>query len=126
SRAAVRPGWTSFVAGFSGAIAASAVALADYVGRFIPAAADVTPLLMLPIPRAALTLTPKAVVALTAIGALSLIHARGLGPGRVVQNGLAVLKGTALAVFVASRSAIGRGGAAHFRTGGHAGAVAFA
>src|SRR5215203_1324362 len=33
-------GWTSFVAGFSGAIAASAVVLAFYVGRFVPAAAD--------------------------------------------------------------------------------------
>ena len=29
-------GWTSFVAGFSGAIAASAVALAEYIGRFVP------------------------------------------------------------------------------------------
>ena len=38
--AAFLTGWTSFVAGFSGAIAASAVALADYVGRFIPAVAD--------------------------------------------------------------------------------------
>ena len=34
--AAFLSGWTSFVAGFSGAIAASAVALADYVGRFLP------------------------------------------------------------------------------------------
>ncbi len=32
-------GWTSFVAGFSGAIAASAVALAEYIGRFVPIAA---------------------------------------------------------------------------------------
>ena len=37
-------GWTSFVAGFSGAIAASAVALAEYLGRFVPAAGDATPL----------------------------------------------------------------------------------
>ncbi len=36
--AAFLTGWTSFVAGFSGAIAASAVVLAAYVGRFIPAA----------------------------------------------------------------------------------------
>ena len=36
--AAFLTGWTSFVAGFSGAIAASAVALAEYLGRFIPAA----------------------------------------------------------------------------------------
>ena len=37
--AAFLTGWTSFVAGFSGAIAASAVALADYVTRFVPGAA---------------------------------------------------------------------------------------
>src|ERR1043165_7655754 len=38
--AAFLTGWTSFIAGFSGAIAASAVVLAAYVGRFIPAADD--------------------------------------------------------------------------------------
>src|SRR3954471_11985432 len=48
--AAFLTGWTSFVAGFSGAIAASAVVLASYVGRFIPAAADATPLLTVPLP----------------------------------------------------------------------------
>src|SRR4051795_13024561 len=31
-------GWTSFVAGFSGAIAASALALAEYIGRMVPGA----------------------------------------------------------------------------------------
>ena len=36
-------GWTSFVAGFSGAIAASAIVLAFYLDRFIPAAANSTP-----------------------------------------------------------------------------------
>ena len=35
--AAFLTGWTSFVAGFSGAIAVSAVVLASYLGRFIPA-----------------------------------------------------------------------------------------
>ena len=38
--AAFLTGWTSFVAGFSGAIAASAVGFAFYIGRFIPAGAD--------------------------------------------------------------------------------------
>src|SRR4029453_7159377 len=38
--AAFLTGWTSFVAGFSGAIAAGAVALADYIGRFAPAAGN--------------------------------------------------------------------------------------
>jgi len=46
--AAFLTGWTSFVAGFSGAIAASAVALAEYVGRFVPAAGDTSPLLTVP------------------------------------------------------------------------------
>ena len=48
--AAFLTGWTSFVAGFSGAIAASAVVLASYLGRFVPAAADATPLLTIPLP----------------------------------------------------------------------------
>ncbi|HWT45042.1 MAG TPA: amino acid permease, partial [Vicinamibacterales bacterium] len=43
--AAFLTGWTSFVAGFSGAIAASALAFADYIGRFVPAAASGDPLL---------------------------------------------------------------------------------
>ena len=38
--AAFLTGWTSFIAGFSGAIAANSVILAAYVGRFIPAAND--------------------------------------------------------------------------------------
>src|SRR5262249_30172776 len=119
-------GWTSFVAGFSGAIAASAVALADYVGRFVPAAADTTPILTIPIPRMAMNVTPKAIVALTAIAALSAIHARGLGPGRLVQNALAALKVSALVVFITLAFAIGRGSAAHFAQGQPAGIAAFA
>jgi len=80
--AAFLTGWTSFVAGFTGAIAASAVALADYVGRFVPAAADASPLFSIPVPGLPLVVSPRAVVALTAIGALSWVHLRGLGPGR--------------------------------------------
>ena len=41
--AAFLTGWTSFIAGFSGAIATSAVVLAFYLGRFIPAAANAAP-----------------------------------------------------------------------------------
>src|SRR5207344_1711401 len=48
--AAFMTGWTSFVAGFSGAIAATSVGLAAFIGRFVPAAADTTPLLTLPLP----------------------------------------------------------------------------
>jgi len=124
--AAFLTGWTSIVAGFSGAIAASAVALAAYLGRFLPAAADATPLVTIPIPHAALALTPRAIVALTAIAALSVIHARGLGPGRVVQNVLAAMKVSALVVFVALALTIGRGSAAHLTDGSHAASISWA
>ena len=102
-------GWTSFVAGFSGAIAAGALAMAEYVGRFIPAAADATPILTVPLPGLPLTISPKVIVALTAVAALTVLHVRGLGPGRVVQNVLAVVKVSALVVFVAIGFSLGRG-----------------
>src|SRR6185436_3287239 len=60
--AAFLSGWTSFVAGFSGAIAASALALAGYVGRFAPLAADTAPLLTLPLPIVPLVVSPKTLV----------------------------------------------------------------
>ena len=118
--AAFMTGWTSFVAGFSGAIAANAVALADYVGRFVPAAGDATPLLTIPLPFLPLVFSPKAIVALVAIGALSLIHMRGLGPGSLVQNILAALKVSALVLFVALGFALGTGNAGQITSGGPA------
>jgi len=110
-------GWTSFVAGFSGAIAASAVGLAEYVGRFVPAAGDATPLLTLSLPLVPLVVSRKALVALAAIAALSLIHVRGLGPGRLVQNMLAGLKVSGLLLFVALGLSLGRGNPANLSTG---------
>ena len=78
--AAFLTGWTSFVAGFSGAIAASAVALAGYIGRFVPAAGNRTPLLSLPLPGLPLVLTPQALVAIAVIAALSLVHVHAIRP----------------------------------------------
>ena len=107
-------GWTSFVAGFSGAIAASAVGLASYLGRFIPAAADTTPLLQVGLGPAALTVSPQSVVALTSIGVLTLVHIAGLGPGRIVQNVLASLKVLGLIVLVAAGFSVGEGEVANY------------
>jgi APA family basic amino acid/polyamine antiporter len=105
-------GWTSFVAGFSGAIAASAVALADYTGRFVPGAADATPLFVVPVPGIPLVVSRKTLVALTAIVALTIVHIRGLRLGKVVQNLLAALKVSALVIFVALGFGAGSGVAA--------------
>ncbi len=107
--AAFLTGWTSFVAGFSGAIAANGTLLADYIGRFIPAAADRTALLTIPIPYLPLVVTPQAIVGITAIVGLSMVHISGLGPGRLVHNVLASVKVLALVVFVALGLSIGAG-----------------
>ncbi|MEZ5316021.1 MAG: amino acid permease [Vicinamibacterales bacterium] len=105
--AAFLTGWTSFVAGFSGAIAAGAVALADYLGRFIPAAGDKTALLTIPVPFLPLVVTPQAIVAIAAIAGLSFVHLGG--SGRVVHNVLAVLKVSALVIFIALGLTAGMG-----------------
>jgi APA family basic amino acid/polyamine antiporter len=115
--AAFLSGWTSFVAGFSGAIAAGAVALADYLGRFIPAAGDRTPLLTLPLPYVPLVLTPQAIVAISAIVGLSVIHLHG--SGRIVHNLLVGAKVSALVVFIALGLSLGHGTMTHL-SGGHA------
>jgi APA family basic amino acid/polyamine antiporter len=106
-------GWTSFIAGFSGAIAASAVALAEYLGRFFPAALDATPIMTLPLPLVPLIVSPKNLVALAAIAVLTFAHLRGLGPGRIVQNSLATGKIVALVVFVVLGFSLGAGHAAN-------------
>ena len=59
--AAFMTGWTSFVAGFSGAIAATSVGLAAFIGRFVPAAADTTPLLTIPLPLVPLVVSKQAI-----------------------------------------------------------------
>lgn len=113
-------GWTSFVAGFSGAIAAGAVGVASYLGRFVPAAGDATPFARVPLAVVTLSISPRAVVALAVIGGLTLVHVLGLGPGRVVQNLLAGAKVVVLAALVALGFTVGEGSAAHFTAPGGA------
>jgi basic amino acid/polyamine antiporter, APA family len=107
--AAFLTGWTSFVVGFSGAIAAVAMVLAFYVGRFVPAAADTTPIFTVPLPWVPLVLSRQSLVALAAIGLMAWIHLRGVGPGRLVGNLLASLKVSALLIFIALGFSFGAG-----------------
>ena len=118
--AAFLSGWTSFVAGFSGAIATSAVVLASYLGRFAPAAGNSTPLFSLPIVPGLLVLTfsPQAIVAVTAIFGMAWIHLRGVGPGRLVGNALATLKVSALLLFIAFGFSMGNGQVANLTASG--------
>jgi basic amino acid/polyamine antiporter, APA family len=102
-------GWTSFVAGFSGAIAASAVGFAAYLGRLVPAAGDTRPLVSLGSGALAVTVSPATLVALAVIAAFTLVHLRGLGPGRAVTNALAALNVVTIALFVVLGFAAGGG-----------------
>jgi APA family basic amino acid/polyamine antiporter len=104
-------GWTSFVAGFSGALAASAVFLIVTLNRFIPGVANNTPLLAIPIPGTsnAVTFSVHTLAASAVIIIAALIHIRGVGPGRLVSNVLTTLKIVSLVVFIAFGLTAGTG-----------------
>jgi APA family basic amino acid/polyamine antiporter len=95
-------GWTSFVAGFSGAMAASAIFLIVTLDRFIPGIANSTPLLAIPIPftSQAITFSIHTLMASAVVVIAALIHIRGVGPGRLASNVLTTLKIVSLVVFI--------------------------
>jgi APA family basic amino acid/polyamine antiporter len=99
SLAAFLTGWTSFVAGFSGAIAACGVGIALYLDRLVPGAGNAAPIAAWHIGPLAVTLSIRAFVAMAMILALAFVQMRGVGVGRVVQNSLTALKVTALIAF---------------------------
>ena len=111
--AAFLTGWTSFVAGFTGAIAASAIVLTFYLERFIPGAANSTPFFVVPLPYVPLTFSRQTLVAISAIVLMAWIHLRGVGPGRIMGNVLAALKVSALLMFIALGFSIGSGSSAN-------------
>jgi APA family basic amino acid/polyamine antiporter len=94
-------GWTSFVAGFSGAMAASAVFLIITLDRFIPGVANSTALLAIPIPGVVtVTFSIHTLAASAVIIVAAFIHIRGVGPGRIASNVLTTLKIVSLVVFI--------------------------
>jgi APA family basic amino acid/polyamine antiporter len=111
--AAFLTGWTSFIAGFSGAMAASAVVVTFYIDRFAPGAANSTPYFVVPLPYVPLNISPQTLVAIAAIWLLAAVHIRGVGPGRLMQNVLAVLKVSALLMFIALGFSFGTGAGAN-------------
>ena len=116
--AAFLTGWTSFIAGFAGAMAASAVVLVLYLDRFIPGVADQTPFFTIAVPFVPLSFSRQTLVATAAVWLFALVHIRGVGPGRLVGNVLAILKVTSLLVFIAVGFSIGAGSTANFQQAG--------
>ncbi len=113
--AAFLTGWTSFVAGFAGAIAASAVFFVVYLDRFIPGVANDTPFFTIPIPYVPLLFSRQTLVATAAIWLFAFVHIRGVGPGRIVANILAILKVTPLLIFIAIGFSMGVGSTANLQ-----------
>ncbi len=107
--AAFLTGWTSFVAGFTGAIASNAYFLTFYIDRFAPGAANDTPWFTIPLPFVSLTVSTQTLVAIASVWLLALVHLRGVGPGRLTMNILAVLKVSALLIFIAVGFSFGTG-----------------
>src|SRR5688572_4225165 len=116
--AAFLTGWTSFVAGFAGAMAANAFFIPIYLARFIPGVDNQTPLLVIPIPYVPLTISIHTLVAIASVWLLAFIHIRGVGPGRATMNVLAALKVTAFLLFVLAGFAFGTGSFSNVATAG--------
>jgi len=111
-------GWTSFVAGFSGALAANAMILVVYLDRFIPGVANSAPLFVIPIPYLPITFSRQTIVAIAAVVAAAFVHIRGVGPGRLVSNVLTTLKVTSFVVFIALALVLGAGTSANLQVPG--------
>ncbi len=111
--AAFLTGWTSFVAGFTGAIAASAIVTTFYLERFVPGASTSTPFFVVPLPLVPLTFSTQTLVAIALIVLMAWVHLRGVGPGRIVGNILATLKVSALLMFIIVGFAVGAGSSAN-------------
>ena len=111
-------GWTSFIAGFAGAMAASAIFLIIVLNRFIPGVSDPTPFFVIPIPYVPLTFSRHTLMAIVAVWLFAAVHIVGVGPGRAVMNVLATLKITALLIFIGLGFAIGAGSGANLQQAG--------
>jgi APA family basic amino acid/polyamine antiporter len=105
-------GWTSFVAGFAGAMAASAMLIPLYLDRFIPGAANSTPMVQLPLGYVQFTISTQTLIAIASVWAFAFVHVRGVGPGRFLNNLLTILKVTAFVLFIAVGLTIGQPSAA--------------
>jgi APA family basic amino acid/polyamine antiporter len=107
-------GWTSLIAGFSGAVAFGAVALATYLGQYFPAAASDHAFFSLNFYLGALTVSPRSLTAALIIVIFAVLHACNLGAGKVTQNALAFLIVGIIGAFCIFGFTIGTGSWSHF------------
>jgi basic amino acid/polyamine antiporter, APA family len=109
-------GWTSLIAGFSGAVAASAVGLVAYLGRYFPALASDHGLFSINFYVGSFTVSPRALGAAFVILAFALLHACNLGAGKLTQSMLALFIILIIGAFCVFGFTLGTGSWSHFHS----------
>jgi basic amino acid/polyamine antiporter, APA family len=102
-------GWTSLIAGFSGSVAASAVAAVAFAGQYFPRLAADRALASVMLFGFHFSLSARAVAAALLIALFALLHITSLSAGKLVQNALAWLLVAMAVVFVLFGFASGLG-----------------
>jgi basic amino acid/polyamine antiporter, APA family len=93
-------GWISLIAGFSGAIAASAIALVSYLSRYFPHATSADSVADFSILSANVSISRQALWASAIILLFAGIHICGLGPGKLAQKALTFLVLLLIGIFL--------------------------
>src|SRR5579862_6495978 len=107
-------GWTSLIAGFSGSVAANAVAAVAFAGRYFPSLASDHLIGSQEIFGVQFGLSWRALAAASIIAGFAILHISSLAAGKNIQNLLAVLLVGMVAVFVILGFNSGHGSWAHF------------
>jgi basic amino acid/polyamine antiporter, APA family len=111
-------GWISLIAGFSGAVAASAVGLIAYLGQYFPSLSSERTFASLHLFVATITLSPQSITAATIIILFALLHACSLGAGKLTQNSLAMLIFGTVVLFCILGFLVGTGSWSHLQSTG--------
>jgi basic amino acid/polyamine antiporter, APA family len=111
-------GWTSLIAGFSGALAAGAVALVTYLGPYLPALAANAPIITFATPVASVTIGPRSLASAGILLAFAAVHALGWGTAKLAQKTLALLVLSIITLFVIAGFGFGEGAWENFRGSG--------
>jgi basic amino acid/polyamine antiporter, APA family len=109
-------GWTSLIAGFSGSVAASAIAVAIFGGQYFPALSHDQRLASVNLFGIGVTVTARPATAAGLIAAFALLHICSLRFGKNIQNLLAVLLITMIAAFAVCGFIWGHGSWSHFQS----------
>ena len=117
-------GWTSLIAGFSGSVAASAVAAVMFAGQYFPGFASERALASLNLLGITVTLSSRALAAASVIILFAAQHICTLTVGKLTQNALALVLVGMVVALVARGFASGNGSWSHFHSSGmHFGAM---